>query len=178
MRSLHPHSGQRGVVLIVSLLVLLLLGTIATTVARTNLLQLHMAGNDEARTAAMQQALAMVDAVLAGAVDSPPKGGVGYRLCLPESPDTNCDERSLLVDSGALPAVGITDVAVTRVAPLEERMPVLGEEEASSTVYYRVAKLEVRVSYDGSAENLGRATVTQGLLVQIPAAPQVVGATP
>jgi hypothetical protein len=178
MRSLHPDTGQRGVVLIVSLLVLLLLGTIATTVARTNLLQLHMAGNDAARIDAMQQALAMVDAVLPSAVAIAPLGGVGYRLCLPDSTDTGCDDYSLLLETGALPATGITDVAVTRVAPLEERMPVLGETEASSTVYYRVAKLEVRVSYDGSADGLGRATVAQGLLVRIPAAPQVVGAMP
>jgi Tfp pilus assembly protein PilX len=45
---------QAGVVLVVSLLVLLVMGIIATTVARTNQLQLHMAGNDEARIAAMQ----------------------------------------------------------------------------------------------------------------------------
>ena len=45
-----------------------MLGLIAATVARTNLLQLHMAGNDEARIAAMQQALAAVDSVLAGDV--------------------------------------------------------------------------------------------------------------
>jgi hypothetical protein len=178
MMSMHPHSGQRGVVLVVSLLVLLLLGIIATTVARTNLLQLRMAGNDEARTAAMQQALAVVDAVLPSAVGRVPAGDVGYRLCLPGSDDTGCDEYSLALEGGALPATGSTAVAVTRVAPLEERMPVLAEAQASSTVYYRVAKLEVQVSYDGSAAGIGRATIAQGLLLRLPASPQVVGAEP
>lgn len=178
MRGLNAHYSQRGVVLVVSLLVLLLLGIIATTVARSNLLQLHMAGNDEARTAAMQQALAVVDAVLPSAVGMAPAGGVGYRQCLPDSADTDCDDYSLALQSGALPAVGITDVAVTRVAPLEERMPVLAEAQASSTVYYRVAKLEVQVSYDGSAAGLGRATIAQGLLLRLSASPQIVGAVP
>lgn len=178
MSSVHPHSRQRGVVLVVALLVLLLLGIIATTVARSNLLQLRMAGNDEARTAAMQQALAVVDAVLPSAVGLAPAGGVGYRLCLPDSATTDCDDYSLVLESGALPAVGITDVAVTRVAPLEERMPVLAEDQASSTVYYRVAKIEVQVSYAGSAAGLGRATIAQGLLLRLPASPQVVGGAP
>jgi len=178
MKGMHTHSGQRGVVLAVSLLVLLLLGIIATTVARSNLLQLHMAGNDEARTAAMQHALALVDAVLPSAVGIVPAGDVGSRLCLPDSTGADCDNYSLVLESGALPAVGITNVAVTRVAPLEERMPVLAEAQASSTVYYRVAKLEVQVSYDGSAASLGRATIAQGLLLRLPASPQVVGAVP
>jgi hypothetical protein len=178
MRGVQPHSVQRGVVLVVSLLVLLLLGIIATTVARSNLLQLHMAGNDEARTAAMQQALAVVDAVLPSAVATLPTGGVGYRQCQPDSADTDCDDYSLVLQSGALPAAGNTAVAVTRVAPLEERMPVLAEDQASSTVYYRVAKLEVQVSYDGSAAGLGRATIAQGLLLRLSASPQVVGAVP
>jgi PilX N-terminal len=178
MRSLHLHCRQRGVVLVVSLLVLLLLGIIATTVARTNLLQLRMAGNDEARTAAMQQALAVVDAVLPSAVGAAPAGGVGYRLCLADSADPGCDEYSLALAGGALPATGNTAVAVTRVAPLEERMPVLAEAQANSTVYYRVAKLEVQVSYDGSAAGIGRATIAQGLLLRLPASPQVVGAQP
>ncbi len=107
-----------------------------------------------------------------------PAGGVGYRLCLPDSAATDCDDYSLALQSGALPAAGNTDVAVTRVAPLEERMPVLAEDQASSTVYYRVAKLEVQVSYDGSAAGLGRATIAQGLLLRLSASPQVVGAVP
>ncbi len=178
MKNVHLHSRQRGVVLVVSLLVLLLLGIIATTVARSNLLQLHMAGNDEVRTAAMQQALALVDAVLPSAVGVAPAGPVGYRQCLPDSADTDCDDYSLALESGALPAAGSTAAAVIRVAPMEERMPVLAEAQASSTVYYRVAKLEVQVSYDGSAAGLGRATIAQGLLLRLPASPQVVGAQP
>lgn len=126
----------------------------------------------------MQQALAVVDAVLPSAVATLPTGGVGYRQCQPDSADTDCDDYSLVLQSGALPAAGNTAVAVTRVAPLEERMPVLAEDQASSTVYYRVAKLEVQVSYDGSAAGLGRATIAQGLLLRLSASPQVVGAVP
>ena len=126
----------------------------------------------------MQQALAVVDAVLPSAVVIAPAGGVGYRQCLPDSADTDCDDYSLALQSGALPAVGITDVAVTRVAPLEERMPVLADPQDSSPVYYRAAKLEVQVTYAGSAAGLGRATIAQGLLLRLSASPQIVGAVP
>ena len=178
MKGAPPAAAQRGVVLLVSLLVLLLLAIIATTVARTNLLELHMAGNEEARVAALQQALAAVDGVLASAVGAPIKGGVGYRLCLPGSADPACDEHSLVLEPGAGPAAGGAEVAVTRVAPLADRMPVMAEARASSTVYYRVAKIEVQVVYDGAARDLGRAAITQGLLVRLPSSPRSGGGTP
>ena len=68
MTPCQRHTHQAGVVLVVSLLVLLIMGIIATTVARTNQLQLHMAANNEARVAGMQQALAIVDAVFARSI--------------------------------------------------------------------------------------------------------------
>ncbi len=178
MKGAPPAAAQRGVVLLVSLLVLLVLAIIATTVARTNVLELHMAGNEEARVAALQQALAAADGVLASAVGAPLKGGVGYRLCLPGSADPACDEHSLVLEPGAGPTAGSAEVAVTRVAPLADRMPVMAEARASSTVYYRVAKFEVQVVYDGTARDLGRAAIAQGLLVRLPSSPRSGGGTP
>jgi hypothetical protein len=164
--------------LIVSLLVLLLLGIIAITVARTNQLQLHMAGNDEGRVAALQQALAVLDAVL----DSPSAisldGGLGHRNCLAGSVDQSCDEYTIELTPGALPEAGRLEVTVTRVAPAESAMPVLGAAAASSAVHYRVAKFEVRVTYDGSAAGIGRAALAQGVLVRLPVATQSGGAMP
>jgi len=173
-----PGAGQRGVVLVVTLLVLLLLGLIATTVGRTNQLELHMAGNDEARIAALQQGLGAVDAVLASATNTPLRGGVGYRVCIPDSPDATCDEHTLVVAPGAQPAVGTLDVAVTRLAPLEDRIPVMAEGRASSTVYYRLAKFEVQVTYDATGQDLGRVALAQGVLVRLSTTPQSGGGDP
>ena len=156
----------------ISLLVLLVLGIIAATVARTSQLQLHMAGNEETRVAALQQALALVDGVLSAAVRTPATGGVGYRWCAAGSPDETCDERTIEVDPGVEPAAGSLDAAVVRVAPEAGRLPVMGEGKASSTVHYRVAKLEVQVVYDGTNLGLGRSVLAQGVLVRLPASPQ------
>ncbi|MCP5130047.1 MAG: hypothetical protein H6985_10750 [Pseudomonadales bacterium] len=171
MNGLRPRAGQRGMVLAISLLVLLILSLVATTVARTNRLQLHMAGNDEARIAAMQRALAVADSVLPVAIAPGRPAQVGYRLCTALSTDTRCDERTITLDPSVQTAIGSLDVAVVRVAPLQDRLPVMAEAKASSTVHYRAARIEVQVAYDGSSGGRGRAMLTQGLLVRLPAAP-------
>jgi len=159
---------QRGVVLVVSLLVLLVMGIIATTVARTNQLQLHMAGNDEARIAALQQALAVADGIFARSANTLATGGVGHRNCLADTLDAGCDDHTLTLDQGVLPAVGDLNAAVLRLAPEEGRMPVLSEGAANSTVHYRVARFELQVVYDGTAGGTGRASLAQGVLVRFP----------
>ena len=172
MKGRYPGPGQRGVVLLVSLLVLLLLGIIATAVARTNQLQLHMAGNDEGRVAALQQALAVVDAVLEHPTGMRLDSDVGHRVCQSGSADSSCDEYTVGLVPDARPEGGRFEVSVTRIAPLESRMPLLHEGQASSAVYYRVAKFEVRAAYDGAAAGLGRAALAQGVFVRFPVSTQ------
>ena len=159
---------QAGVVLVVSLLVLLVMGIIATTVARTNQLQLHMAGNDEARIAAMQQALAVIDGVFARPGNFRTDVPAGHRMCHVVALSEGCDAQSLTLDAGVLPTVGRVELAVERLAPEAGSMPVLGESNANSTVHYRVAKFEVQVVYDQTADGGGRASLAQGVLVRLP----------
>lgn len=178
MKAAYPVSGQRGIVLLVSLLVLLLLGIIATTVARTNQLQLRMAANDEGRVAALQQALAVVDAVLDSPAAISLNSSVGGRSCIAGSPDESCDEYTIELPPGARPGAGRLELVVTRLAPAESAMPQMEEALASSAVHYRVAKFEVELSYDGSAAGIGRAALTQGLLVRLPVSTQSGGGAP
>jgi hypothetical protein len=178
MRETRSDAAQRGVVLVVSLLVLLVLGIVATTVARTNQLQLHMAGNDEARIAALQQALAVSDSVLGAATGAQLPATVGYRVCTAAAAADNCDERTLVLDPLVEPGVGKLEVALVRMAPLVGRLPVMGEADASSTVHYRAAKIEIQVGYDGIREGSGRAALAQGLLVRLPAPLQTEGGLP
>lgn len=158
---------QAGMVLVVSLLVLLVMGVIATTVARTNQLQLHMAGNDEARVAAMQQALAVIDAVYARPANFRTDVVTGHRTCLAASINESCDDHSLTLEQGLVPAIGHLEIAVQRLAPEAGRMPVLAENAANSAVHYRVAKFEVQVLYEGAADSGGRASLAQGVLVRL-----------
>lgn len=169
---------QRGLVLLVALLVLLLLAVIATTIAGTNRLQLHMATNDEGRVAALQQALAVVDAVLDSPTGISLDTSVGDRRCMAGSPTPTCDEYTIALPPGALPGAGSLEVSVTRIAPAESAMPSMGEAEASSAVHYRVAKFEIQVAYDGAAAGMGRAALAQGVLVRVPVSTQSAGGSP
>lgn len=178
MSPCRHRPNQRGVVLVVSLLVLLVMGIVATTVARTNQLQLHMAGNDEARIAALQQALAVADGIFARSANTHVSSGVGHRNCLADSVDTGCDEHTLMLEQGVLPAIGELHAAVVRMAPEEGRMPVFSEGAANSTVHYRVASFELQVVYDGTAEGSGRSSLAQGVLVRFPHSARSGGGVP
>jgi hypothetical protein len=163
---------QRGTVLIITLLVLLLLALLASAVGRSNLLQLHMAGNDEAQTAALQHTLALQDAVLEQPGSTPLLGGVGYRICTTGSTEAGCDQSTLIIDDRLRPQTGQVDVVVTRVGPALARLPVMSEAMASSGLHYRVAKFEIRSSYDGTGQGLARAATVQGVLLRLVAPAQ------
>lgn len=164
-----PQAIQRGTVLVITLLVLLLLALLATAVLRTNLLQLQMAGNDEAKTAALQHALALQDAVFEQEDSTPVLGGVGYQVCTVGTTSAACHQSTLQIDSRLQPGVGSVDTVVTRVGPTLARLPVVSEAMASSGLHYRVAKFEIRSTYDAADQGLARAVTVQGVLVRLAA---------
>jgi hypothetical protein len=153
---------QNGLVLLVSLLILLLIGVVATTVTETNIMQLRMAGNDESKTAALERALAVVDAILDRAKNTPVVGGIGYQV----------PKDSIVIHEEVTNAKGTFGYSVTRVGPLETTIPVMNQAMASSGTEYRAARFELTATYDGSAHNLGKATVVQGVLIKIAAGSQ------
>jgi hypothetical protein len=154
-------------VLLVSLLVLLLFAVIASTVLRGNLLQLRMAGNDEAQNAALQQGLAAVDALFASRAGFHLNGGVGHRVCAVDATDSSCDARLLRLPVGLGRAGAAMDYWIVRAAPLEQRLPVMDETDASSTAFYRAARFEIGARYDDTAQGLARAAVVQGVVVRL-----------
>lgn len=178
MTPCHCGRRQAGVVLLVSLLVLLVMGIIATTVSRTNQLQLHMAGNDEARIAAVQRALAAIDRVIARPTNFRTDVAAGHQMCTAITATEGCDSHLLTLGEGVSPATGQLEVVVQRLAPETGRMPVLAEDAANSTVHYRVAKFEVRVVYDATADGGGRAALAQGVLVRLSQSPSAGGGIP
>ena len=175
---------QRGMVLLVSLLILLLMAIIAAAVTQTNTLQLQMAGNDEAKTDAMQRALAIVDAVIDNPGNTPVRGTVGYTLCKPNATGT-CDEKNLavgdqVIDVDADGSVtteekGRHDFVVTRVGPEYISLGAVGrrdDTEAETGLEYQGAIMEVSATYDGTDQNLGATTVVQGVMIKIRTSPQ------
>lgn len=163
-----PWGRQRGVVLLLSLLVLLLLALIAVTVSRGSLLQLHMAANEETRMSAMQWALAAIDNAFDSHQGLGADAAVGRRTCSTGSTDPLCDVRSIELDSKlASAAEAALEVAVERVAPHLARMPVMAEDRASSAVAYRAARFEITARYGGGAASRGGAQVVQGIQLRL-----------
>jgi Na+-transporting NADH:ubiquinone oxidoreductase subunit NqrC len=160
---------QRGTTLIISLFFLLLLSLIATTMSRSATTQLQMAGNEQARMEAQQQALSIVDAIAADSTFTPVVGNIGYKTCTTGSSDSSCDASLISLESAvtASPTGTALNYHVTRVGPLEAAAPTMSEESASSANFYKVARFELNSEYDGSDAKLGSASVVQGLLVRV-----------
>lgn len=165
----HGH-GQRGAALIVSLLFLLLLTLVATTGAENSTLQLQMAGNEQSRVEALQQNMAILDAIIDDADNAPVVGGVGFKICDQSSTDTSCDLKEIAIDSSVttVPTGVSVDYFVTRVGPLEVDAPSMSEELASSASAYKFARQEITSTIDGTDARLGNSTVVQGMQVRIP----------
>lgn len=154
--------------LIVALLILLLIGILATGTYQGNLLQMRMAGNAQQHSAVRQQGLALVDAILARRENFVLRDGIGYRRCAVEALAAACDEFSLAVDAGKVPWHGDWQYAVIRRGPLVQRLPALAEERASSGRHFRGALFEIRIAREGDAQGRGRLALVQGVLVQQP----------
>lgn len=162
---------QRGAALIVSLLFLLLLTLVAATGAENSTLQLQMAGNEQSRVEALQQNMAILDAIIDDADNAPVVGGVGFKICDLAASDASCDLKEIEIDSSVttVPTGVDVDYFVTRVGPLEVDAPSMSEELASSASAYKFARQEITSVIDGTDARLGNSTVVQGMQVRIPA---------
>lgn len=169
---MHTQScKQDGAVLIIALMFLLLIALVAATATGTSTLQLQMAGNDQLRADAHQRVMAIVDAILDDADNTPVIGNIGYKICDVSSLDVSCDQALISLDSAvtSVPSGTSNDYFVTRVGPLETGAPVMSESMASSASAFNVARYEVTVSFQGDAARLGNSTIVQGITLKIPA---------
>ena len=161
------HERQRGMVLIVSLLLLLAMAMLAMTVSQTNVLQLQMTGNDQAKMESLQHGLAITDAIIADKGNTAVVGDVGFRLC-DVGLTSGCDDYLITIDSAVLDADATIDYYVERTGPDLTSAPFLDEEFASSAAAFSVARQGIVVRYDRSSSGLGKVEVVQGLLRLIP----------
>ena len=168
----HAQSSDRGAVLLLALVFMLMLALVAATVMQTAMLQLHMAGNDQFMEEALQQAQAIAAELSRHPENFYLEGGVGDTNCRVGIQTSDCD-RSLLPQSTlALTATGVThDYRITRLDPLLRRgFPFReSEDRASSNDSFDAASFEISVDVDGSDKRLGSAHVVQGIAVRIPA---------
>jgi hypothetical protein len=162
-----PRGGQRGAVLLLAMIFLLLLAMIAGTTMHTSILEFRMAGNDQFREEAFQKAQAVATALSQNAANFPVTGGVGYTICKAGDSDAACNISSINVPAAvaAVPAGVTVEYRVQRQGPMiMESLPFRqSQSEVSSSLAFDAALFEAAVAVDGSAVRLGRAEVAQGV---------------
>ena len=164
-------ASQHGLVLIVTLLFLLVIGILATLAAETAVLQLRMAGNEQARVAVLQQALSVIDAALRDPATAVVRGGEGYRICGPHS-RTGCDEVALELPPGLADNGRVVEIYLSRKGAVASGMPHRSENEVSSAAAFDLVRQELTVSCASQDERQGQVRLVQGLMFGVPAAEQ------
>ena len=155
---------QRGAVLLIAMIFLLLLAIIAGTVTQTSILEFFMAGNAQFREEAFQEAQAVVTEIAADIDNFPVVGQVGYTLCKTSGTGCNTTLGPLTANAGTK-----ADYRVVRRGPLIlESLPFRqGESQGSSSPNFDAVIFEIDVAIDGSDSKLGSAEVVQGMAVRV-----------
>ena len=152
-----PDYGQRGVVLVFALLVLVLLSLLVTAVMRGSILQLRMARNLETAVTERQHALGEIERLLQHLGLEAPGGEPGHVHCPADYEGEGCDTYSL-PDSGGTAREGRIYI---RVVQTGRPPPRVAEDSASSGLAYRTVQYEV-----GAVS--GRSSLVQGVMVLVP----------
>jgi hypothetical protein len=157
---------QRGVVLFISLIMLVVIGMLSLSLMGMSRVELRMANNEEARMNALQMAQAISDIIVADPDKTPVVGGAGYTMCT--SSLSGCDaEMSDLPDNHITTAVtdGHLSASATRSDP-EFRPPPRGMGFSASK--FVGTSFRLRSTYDRTEDGQGYGAVEEGLIVLIP----------
>ncbi len=161
--SIIPH--DRGSVLLIALIFLTILTLAVTTSMRTSTLGLRMAGNEETRVSTMELTQSIVDEVVGNPNNMIVSGDVGYVNCTTNL--SGCTANLVTIDTVLLPTAKANnaEVAVKRLAPALTPAP---RGINSSADAFFAARFEIDATYDGVADNEGRAGIVQGVLILVP----------
>jgi hypothetical protein len=158
---------QHGSVMIVALVFLVVLGIMGLTSMQTSQLELRMAGNEQVKISAHQAAQALIDVIVADSTTTPVIGGVGYVLCTAGQP--NCDLTSITMPAGPLqPEVAAQHLGATGELTAIGPPP---RGTGFSADFFEANHYRLTSTYDRADEGLGRAAVTQGMIILTMKAP-------
>ena len=158
-----------GYILLLVMVFLLLLTVLAGTALRVSALEFRMAGNDQFREQALQQALGIADALAVNPQNFPLDLAPGDSLC---DVSSSCANPGLAAATmaDALPAGTLLRYSITRRGPLFAPAPELrlAEARTSGASGWQAASFEVQVDIDGTALGLSSARVVQGVALLLP----------
>ena len=163
---------NKGVVLLLAMVFLLLLAILSATAMQTGILEFRMVGNEQFQEEAFQAAQAIVSAISSNGDNFPEASEVGATICKVGDSSPACHETVYItLDSGLETVPPGVEVAyrVERVGPLYlPELPVrLAQTSVSSSLAYNAAVFETQVRIDGTGVNLGVAELAQGVALLV-----------
>lgn len=162
---------QRGVVLVVALVLLVAITLLSLAGISTTTLELMMATNQQERVNAFQQAEAGIDAIVSNLDNFPVTGPVGAERCTTDfdstskyynATDVDCGSYNLVVPIGF--SLDYSRVAVERIPPRLQAAPRWIETSAEKL---KVATFKVDSRHDARDTGGGRAEHNQGVIVTV-----------
>jgi hypothetical protein len=162
---------QRGAILLLALVFMLMLAIIVSSVMHTAVLQLHMSGNDQFVEQAFNAAQAVAAELSLDADNFRLDTQVEQSNCAPGNSSADCVLHLLAVAAPAdMPEGVVLDYRVTRQEPLIYLgFPIReSEQAASSSNSFDAAVFEISVRVDGARKKLGSSHVVQGIAMRIP----------
>jgi hypothetical protein len=152
---------QRGSIMLISLIFLVLLGIMGLTSMHTSKLEMRMSGNEQVKVSAHEAAQSLIDAVIADPTMTPVVGDVGYVLCTAGEP--GCDRVSITMPAGPLqPEVTAQHLGATGELQAIGPPP---RGTGFSADFFDANHYRLTATYDRADEGLGRASVTQGIVI-------------
>lgn len=168
----HRLVPNRGAVMLLALVFMLLLSMVAATVMQSAILQLQMAGNDQFLEAALYKAQAIAAEMSLEPENFSLRGGVGDTNCPQGLAASGCDQNTVQSPTSTLSLEGAAaDYRVIRQDPLLWKgFPIReSEDSVSSSDSFDAAMFEINVRVDGSEMRLGSAHIVEGIAVRVPA---------
>lgn len=166
---------ERGAILLLTLIFLLLLGIVSSAAMQAGTLQMKMALNEQLQIEAMQGARAIAQALEVIPANFRVDQPVGSVRCAVSSVESGCDIGGLELPPGPLLTLrtGLS-YRVVRLGPefvqLQSRRSELnGDPEESGP---RFALFEIQVQLDGSLDGLGSAQAIRGVALRLSSAPE------
>jgi len=170
MKTHSLHTGQQGVVLIVSMILLVGVTVLALSSLHTGLMEILMSDNDEARTRSFQSAQSGIEAIADAAITDPDypnlenknfpdTGGVGASNCTSSKSGVTCDQTSLTLPNGF--DTNKHWARIERLAPLWAPAP-RSAHHATSSLAFKAAHFSVDSRYSDVPNRGGRSEVVQG----------------
>ena len=160
---------ETGSILLVALIFLAILTFAAATTMRTSTMGMRMAGNEQTRVTTLQLAQSIVDEVVTNPDNVVVSGDTGYINCTANVDDCTANTVAISQDIVATADAGKAEVIVERLAPALTPAP---RGINSSADAFFAARFQVDATYDGTADNEGRAGVVQGVIVLVPRSAQ------